>query len=441
MQTVTSRQSPPAEADLRAEVALIGGLLRFPDKLDEVSLLVRPDHCTMARHAIIYRAMLDLRQNGKPVDMVSVFDLLADRGEIEQVGGHAYLARVFAAASANVEYYACLVRENGLTSQLCQVCADIVQQSNDGLHGADLLQVAEREVFALTQDVPSSICVTLDDALDETFTKIDNRVNGIAEAGVIKTGFHYLDDKTGGLHPTELTIIAARTSVGKTAFACNIVYHAILAGNAVFFASLEQPACEIAERLLLIATGANGTRLRIGAVTVEEREAILAAGPVLRNLPLHIADKPAQSMLHIATNARRLKARERIGLLVLDYIQLVEPEDRKAQRQEQVASVSRRLKVLARELEIPVVALAQVNRGPEDRADRKPRLSDLRESGALEQDADAVFMLSKKNEPEAPEGWSVVLDVAKQRHGPVCEVELFYRKRCLRFESVAQHPE
>jgi replicative DNA helicase len=255
----------------------------------------------------------------------------------------------------------------------------------------------------------------------------------------LPTGYIDLDDKTAGLQNSELIIIAARPSVGKTAFALNLVRHiAVEEAQPVFFVSLEQSRIELAERLLCCQARVDSHKLRKGHLSADDIQKLSEAGEVLRPAKLWIDDSPGQGMLRIAANARRLKLRHKIGLVVIDYLQLIEPDNRRDSRQEQVANISRRLKFLARELQIPVVALAQVNRSSEDRQDHRPRLADLRESGSIEQDADTVMLLHRPEmyEPGQHEGTVEVL-IAKQRNGPTGEITLTYIKQFMRFENFA----
>jgi replicative DNA helicase len=252
----------------------------------------------------------------------------------------------------------------------------------------------------------------------------------------VPTGYTDLDKILAGMQKSELIIVAARPSVGKTSFALNVVRNVLKEGMPVLFVSLEQARIELAERLLCCQALVDSHKLRKGYLNEEEFGKLMDASGTLCETKLFIDDTPGQSMLRIAANARRLKLRHDLRLVVIDYLQLIDPDNKRDSRQEQVASISRRLKFLARELHIPVMALAQVNRSSEDRQDHKPRLSDLRESGALEQDADTVLLLHRPElrEPGQHEGIVEVI-VGKQRNGPTGEVTLYYRKEFMRFEN------
>ncbi|MCI0363263.1 MAG: replicative DNA helicase, partial [Phycisphaerales bacterium] len=278
------------------------------------------------------------------------------------------------------------------------------------------------------------------DALNEAYDRIDSRKGkDLSELSGIPTGFVDLDNLTAGFQNNELIIIAARPSVGKTAFALNILRHiGVEEQMPAFFVSLEQARIELAERMLCCQAKVDSHRLRKGQLSTDDMDRLIAGGDILRQAQIFIDDSPGQNMLRIAANARRLKLRHDIRIVIIDYLQLIDPDNRKDSRQEQVAAISRRLKFLARELKIPVIALAQVNRSSEDRQDHRPRLSDLRESGAIEQDADTVFLLHRPeyHEPGQHEGVVEVI-VGKQRNGPTGEVTLMYIKQFMRFENFA----
>lgn len=286
---------------------------------------------------------------------------------------------------------------------------------------------------------------TLVDAMTEAFDRIDAKARGDLTGTGIPSGFVDLDNLTAGLHNNELVIIAARPSVGKTAFALNLIRHVVVEEKLpAFFVSLEMAKVELAERLLCCQSRVDAHKVRKGQLASDDIQKLIAAQDSLRGnardgfVKLFIDDAPQQTMLRIAANARRLKLRHGLRLVVIDYLQLIKPESRKDPRQEQVAQISRRLKFLARELQIPVIALAQVNRGSEDRQDHTPRLSDLRESGSIEQDADTVMMLHRPARFDKSQDDNVLeIHLAKQRNGPVGQITLTYLKQYMRYENYA----
>src|SRR5262249_10766669 len=317
---------------------------------------------------------------------------------------------------------------------------------NQGAPAEELLEGAERRIMEIAEWGVTGQTYTLEQALHEAFDRIDTRhqreqwtISGLP------TGFIDLDDKTAGLQESELIIIAARPSVGKTALSLNLAPHiAVHEGHPVFFVSLEQSRIEIAERLLCAQARVDSFKLRKGHLSSEEHHKLSASAGELREAKIFIDDSPGQNMLRIAANARRLKLRHKIKAVFVDYLQLVEPDDRTASRQEQVAGISRRLKFLAKKLRIPVVSFAQLNRGVEHRTDNTPRLADLRESGSIEQDADTVMLLHRpemytrgeEGGPSPDEG-RLEIHIAKQRNGPTGEINLTYIKQFMRFENFA----
>jgi replicative DNA helicase len=404
--------------------------------------IIRKEDFYADAHQKIFETIVALNdKGGQPVDVVILAENLKQREWLADAGGAAYLAELweFVPSAANVEYYARIVREKALLRNLILTGNEVLAEAHKQTMPADqLIETAQRMIFDLAEKGLTSHLTTLHQAIDETYARIDKRTNGeeMTFSG-LSTGFADLNELTAGLQKSELVIVAARPSIGKTAFAIALARNVIVNEKApVFFVSLEQSRVEIAERLLCSHARVDSHRLRKGTLTSEDMEKLIDAGGVLRNAKLFIDDTPAQGMLRIAANARRLKRSNDIKLVIIDYLQLIEPENRRDPRQEQVAQISRRLKFLARELEIPVIALAQVNRASEDRQDHRPRLSDLRESGSLEQDADTVLMLHRPDryEPGQHEGIIEVI-VAKNRNGPVGEVTLAYIKQYLRYED------
>jgi replicative DNA helicase len=430
---------PPQNRE--AEQSVLGSMLRDNSVIDSVVQIVHKDDFYADDHQKIFETAVAMIAGGKPVDLVTLAAALSQREWLEDAGGYAYLADLWDAAptAANAEYYAQIVRDKAMVRNLIRAGNEILGDAYKQTMPADqLIEGAERKILEVAQKGICGQVFTLDDAIKATYDQIDERTRGgtMAQSG-LPTGFSDLDELTAGLHASELVIVAARPSIGKTAFSLNLVRNMIVEEKVpVFFVSLEQSRIELAERMLCSQGKVDSHRLRKGTLTADDMERLIEAGSVLRNARLFIDDTPAQGMLRIAANARRLKRQHGIRLVVIDYLQLIEPDNRKDPRHEQVAQISRRLKFLAKELEMPVVALAQVNRASEDRQDHRPRLSDLRESGSLEQDADAVLMLHRPDryEPGQHEGVIEVI-VAKNRNGPVGEVTLAYVKQFMRYEN------
>jgi replicative DNA helicase len=430
---------PPHSRD--AERGVIGSILRDNMVLNDIQNIIRPDNFYYDAHQKIFHAINDEYNAGKPVDATILFELLKKRKQAEDVGGAAYILELWEAAptAALAEYYAKIVREKAIIRNLIHTNNELLRDAYDGVMSADdLLGQAERQILEIAERGVTGETFTLEATLGEAFDRIDARVgsSNLSVSG-IPTGYVELDNITAGLQNNELVIIAARPSVGKTAFALNLTRSIIVDEKLpVFFVSLEQSRLELAERLLSCQARVDSQLLRKGHLGKADIDKLLTAGDQLRHARLYIDDSPSQSMLRIAANARRLKLRHDIRLVVIDYLQLIEPESRRDPRQEQVAQISRRLKFLARELKIPVIALAQVNRASEDRQDHKPRLSDLRESGSIEQDADTVMILHRPGKFEGGDlDNTLEVIIAKQRNGPTGEVTLTYLKQFMRYEN------
>jgi replicative DNA helicase len=298
------------------------------------------------------------------------------------------------------------------------------------------LETAERRIFAVAEMGVAGRAVPVASALNEAFDRIDARAKRGGGPTGLMTGFGELDFLTAGLQNSEFIVVAARPAVGKTAFAVSIVRNAALElGVPVLVVSLEQSRAELVDRLLCAEARVDGQRLRRGELIREDAERLADAGDRIRRSRVFIDDTPSQSMFHVAASARRLRTKERIGLVVLDYLQLVEPDDRNNPRHEQVAAISRRLKLLARELKVPVVALAQLNRAVEARTNHRPRLSDLRESGSIEADADTVLLMHREDDSPA-EVVRIEMQVAKQRNGPTGDLSLKFHTRFTRFDGI-----
>ena len=437
---------PPQSRE--AEMGVIGSVLRDNGALNDLLNIIRPENFYFDAHQKLFQAVIDIYNDGKPVDLTILFETLKQRKQVEDVGGAAYLAELWDAAptAANAEYYARIVRDKAVVRNLIHANTELLRDAYDGVMSADeLLGAAERKVLEIAERGTVGVTKTLTDAMTEAFNRIDAKARGDLSNSGIPTGFVDLDNLTAGLQKNELVIVAARPSVGKTAFALNMIRHIVVEEKLpAFFVSLEMAKVELAERLLCCQSRVDSHKVRKGQLAADDIQKLIAAQDSLRGNPrdghvkLFIDDAPQQSMLRIAANARRLKLRHDLRIVVIDYLQLIEPESRKDPRQEQVAQISRRLKFLARELQIPVIALAQVNRGSEDRQDHTPRLSDLRESGSIEQDADTVMMLHRPARFDKSQEDNVLeVHLAKQRNGPTGQITLTYLRQYMRYENYA----
>jgi replicative DNA helicase len=432
-------QMPPNSKE--AERCVLGSMLRDNDCIGDVIQVLRGEQFYAAAHATIFEAIVAAYDDGKPVDLILLADRLKVDGRIEDVGGYSYLGELWdvAPTAANAIYYAGIVREKHLARRLIAAGHRIAADAQNAAAPADeLVDAAEREVFAIADCGRTGDARAVPGLVAEAFDRIDARATH--GGGGVMTGFHDLDDMTAGLQDSELILLAARPSVGKTACSLAIVHHAaMVGGHAVFYASLEQGRIELVERLLCMEGQVNSHRLRTGKLEGDDMERLVEAGDRLRNgcRSVFIDDSAGQTVTRIAANARRLKSRYGIKLVVIDYLGLIEAEGhrRGTGREEELSTMTRRLKHLAKELNLPVLTLAQLNREVEHRAEGRPKLSDLRGSGSLEQDADTVFMLHRL---DTNDGSPLVnLQVEKQRNGPTGDVTLYFREEFIRFENFA----
>lgn len=436
---------PPQNLD--AERGVLGSVLLFNEAIDEIGEMLKADHFYHDSHHKIFAAIHDLYENNiRGIDPVTLAEELEKRGELEDIGGAAYIIEILDSVphAAHVRYYANIVREKWTQRTLINACTDILADCYDNPESTDdLLQTAERRVFSIVEDQEDTANVAIGDILMEAFDRIDERMNKDGSTSGITTGFSDLDHQTTGLQPTELIILAARPSMGKTAFVCNIAEAvARIANKGVMLFSLEQSNLELAERFLCITAKVNGHDLRTGNLSDEQRDKLTAASDELHNLPLFIDDKPARTMSQISAISRRQHRKAPLGVIIIDYLQLIEPEEKSIPREQQIASISRRLKFLAKELRVPVIALSQLNRGVELREDKRPRLADLRESGSIEQDADKVMFLHRPDayDPTDRPGEAEVV-IAKHRSGPTGIVKLTWRGEFMRFENYSPVPD
>jgi replicative DNA helicase len=444
-------RQPPRSNE--AERAVLGSLLLLPEVCDEVALILRPDDFYDQAHARIYHHILAMHEAGRPVELQLLLQQLKDAGEYEIVGGAAYLLEMSqeVATAAHAEHYARIVRDKAVLRSLIHAGTDIIQEASDPtVEAREMLARAEERVFRILDSKGDNQVTSIRDVLHESLARIDARMQHQHAYGGIETGYIDYDDLTGGLHDSELVILAARPSMGKTALALNIIEHIAIdergPNKPVLFVSLEMSALELGDRLLCSRARVNGHRLRNGQINGEESRKLVETASSVSRAPLFIDDSPSRNMTEIAANARRLKRRENLALLVVDYLQLIEADNSRDPRQEQVARIARRLKGLARELSIPVLCLAQLNRQVEATRDSKPQLSHLRESGAIEQDADVVMFVHREEyyqtndeDRERVKGQADLM-IKKQRNGPTGDIKLTWLHEYTRFENSQHQP-
>src|SRR5690606_36652214 len=421
--------------DIAAEQSVLGGMMLSADTIAEVSRLLKADDFYRPAHQAIYQATLSLFEAGEPADAVTVAAELERRGELRRVGGAPYLHTLIATVptAANAGYYAEIVAEKAILRRLVEAGTRIVQLGYSGAEGADVNEVVDRaqsSVYEVTERRMSEDYVALEELLQPTMDEIDAIASRGGRSLGIPTGFTDLDEVTNGLHPGQMIIIAARPGIGKStlgldfARACSIKHGMT---SAIF--SLEMSRTEIMMRLLSAETKVRLADMRAGRMTDDDWTRLARRMSDLDHAPLFIDDSPNLTMMEIRAKARRLKQRNDLKLIVVDYLQLMTSGKRVESRQQEVSEFSRQLKLLAKELEVPVVAISQLHRGPEQRTDRKPRLADLRESGSLEQDADVVLLIHRPDawERDAPRAGEADLILAKHRAGPTTTVSVAHQ--------------
>lgn len=436
------RQPPKS---LESELGVLGSIMLLPEVCDDVAMILKPDDFYDDANKSVYQAMIEMQESGKRLDPTLLLEYLKSKNELEKVGGLPYLGKIVDSVphAAHAKYYAEIVREKSTLRSIISASTEILASAYDESNvAAQLLSNAEQKIFAILESRSSVGRVqNISDILHEALDRIDARVRGEHTQGGVSTGFTDLDGMTTGLHNGELVILAARPSMGKTAFAMNIAEHvAIVDKVPVLFISLEMSSIELADRLLCSVARVDSHRLRNGTVSREDRHRIIQCASEISQAPFYVDDSPGRTVTEIAAAARRIARREgRLGMIVIDYLQLIEPDNPKDPRQEQVAKIARRLKGLAREVKVPVVCLAQLNRQA-DANDKEPKLSHLRESGAIEQDADVVMFIHRDEyydrQDEALRGKARII-LAKQRNGPTGDVNLLFRRECTRFENLA----
>jgi replicative DNA helicase len=442
-----SRERP---ANVDAEKAVLGSILLKPDVCDDVALVVRPDDFHDESHQILYRHLVDLHDGGKRIDATIVLERLRTKGDLERIGGAPAIADMLETVphAAHATHYAQIVRDKSMLRSLIDASTDILRDAYDSAdEPRELLARAESRIFEILEHRSSAEAKPIDEVLEDVMVRMDARMKHEHALGGVETGFTQLDTLCGGLHNSELIILAARPSMGKTAFAMNIAEHvAISARQPVLFVSLEMACLELADRLLCSAAQVNGHRLRNGTISQEDRRRLVQKSAEISSAPLFIDDTPGRTLTEIAAVARRLKRRQGLALVVIDYLQLIEPDNPRDPRQEQVARIARRLKMMSRELDIPVLCLAQLNRQAEVSRDNKPRLNHLRESGAIEQDADVVMFVHREEyyqttdeDKERVKGQAEII-VAKQRNGPIGDVKLLWQHDYTRFVNLEHRP-
>jgi replicative DNA helicase len=447
----TEHRLPPQ--NLEAEMSVLGGILLENAALNRAMETLRAEDFYRDAHRRIFDALIILSDRNEPADLVTLTSALKERGHFEEVGGSSYLSTLvtYVPTAANIGYYCKLVKEAALSRELIRVATEIAGRGYEGKDVEGVLDWAEQSIFQIATKKTRPAFFSTKEVVKDAIIAIESLFNRKETITGVPTGFKDLDELTSGLQPSDLIIIAGRPSMGKTAFCLNLVEHAALAPErptaaAVF--SLEMSKEQLVQRLLCSVARIDANRVRTGHLAPSEFPKLINAASIISEAQIYIDDTPAISILELRAKARRLKSEKNIGLIVVDYLQLMQGTVTE-NRQQEISEISRSLKALAKELAVPVIALSQLNRSLESRTDKRPILADLRESGAIEQDADVIMFLfreavycdaCRKRDGSCDKGHAKTAEViiGKQRNGPLGMEELVFNGEFMRFESLSK---
>jgi replicative DNA helicase len=429
--------------DLLAEQSALGGMMLSKDAVADVVETVRAADFYIPKHELIFDAILSLYAQGEPTDVIAVTDELTKLGELTRAGGADYLHTLtsLVPTAANAGFYSSIVAERALLRRLVEAGTRIAQMGYSGEGEVlDLVNNAQAEIYAVTGSTETEDYVPLTDAVTAAIDEIEAAKGKDGQMTGVPTGFADMDELTNGFHPGQLIIVAARPALGKSTLALDFARSASIKHNlpSIFF-SLEMGRSEIAMRLLAAEASVPLQSMRKGTVDARDWTTIAATRGRINDAPLYIDDSPNMTLVEIRAKCRRLKQRVGLKMVIIDYLQLMTSGKKVESRQQEVSEFSRALKLLAKELQVPVIALSQLNRGPEQRADKMPAISDLRESGSLEQDADMVILLHRESayEKDNPRAGEADLIVAKHRNGPTRTVTVAFHGHYSRFADIA----
>jgi len=439
--------------NLEAEMSVLGGVMLENEALNRALEVLTPVDFYRESHRKIFKALISLSEKNEPADLVTLTAELNKRGDLEDVGGGTYLATLvdYVPTAANITYYCKLVKEKSVARKLIEVSTDIATKGYEGGDMEEILDQAEKSIFEIAENRIRPSYYPVRDILKDTFKTIEKLYDRKELVTGVPTGYHDLDKMTAGLQPSDLVIIAGRPSMGKTAFALNLVEYATTHADnklpAVVF-SLEMSKEQMVQRLLCSVAKVDAGRLRTGHLGESDWPKLTMAAGQLSEARIFIDDTPAISVLELRSKARRLKAEHGLGMIIVDYLQLMRGSNSE-NRQQEISEISRSLKALAKELQLPVIALSQLNRSLESRTDKRPMMADLRESGAIEQDADVIMFVyreavycddCKSREKTCEKGHDKDAEViiGKQRNGPIGIVHLTFRGEFTRFENQAR---
>jgi replicative DNA helicase len=438
---VPAGKIPPQNLD--AEMSLLGAVLIDEETLADISEHVKPKDFYDKRHGLIYDAMMRLYEKRKPVDLLTLTEELKKKNDIETIGGSAYLTELtnYVPTAAHAEAYAELVEQKAIRRRLIKASADISELGFDEDSSTEeLLEQAEAQLFSVSDQSLKQDLVPLESILTESFDRLEELHRNKGSLRGVRTGYRDLDNMTAGLQRSDLIILAARPAMGKTTLVTNLAYNvATIAKQPVLFFSLEMSKEQLVDRMLSDASGVDSWNIRTGNLSDDDFSKLSDAMGEMAEAPIFIDDTPGVSVLEMRTKARRAAHEQPLGLIIIDYLQLMQGSGRdNGNRVQEVSEISRGLKLLARELNVPVIALSQLSRSVESRSPQIPMLSDLRESGSIEQDADIVMFIYREEyyNPETDRKQITDLIIAKHRNGPTGKIELFFHPERLRFMSL-----
>ncbi len=442
---ITLEKVPPQS--LEAEIAVLGSMLIEEEAIGQAVEAVNASFFYKNAHKKIFQAIVDLYSLNKAVDLVTLTEELKRTTSLDEVGGAAYLTELTAAVptAANVQHYTKIVKEKAILRNLINTATRIVTQSYAGLQDASvILDKAEKAIFDIASSQMQGISVSIKDIIKDSIETIERFYRRKAHVTGLSTGFDDLDMMTAGLHNGELIIIAGRPSMGKSALTSCIAEHiGVQEQKAVAIFSLEMAKEQLVQRMLCSHSRVELQKARSGFLSQADWPKLVTAAGKLAEAPIYIDDSAGLTSLELRAKARRLKSRHNIELIIVDYLQLMSGSTRIENRQQEISEISRSLKTLSKELNVPLIAVSQLSRAPERRENFRPRLSDLRESGAIEQDADVVIMLFREeyyNPKETNKGITEAI-IAKQRNGPVGSQELLFLSEYTKFENLSKREE
>lgn len=428
--------------NIEAEQSVLGGILIENEAINRVMEILAPEDFYRESHRKIYHALIELSERDEPADLITTTNELRKKGELEAVGGASYLAYLIDSvpSAANIEYYARIVKEKAILRKLIETSTEIITQSYEDRTDVEaFLDEAEKAIFEISEKRVKPSFFPIKEIVKESFKTIEQLYKKKELVTGVPSGFKELDRLTAGFQPSDLIIVAGRPSMGKTAFCLNIAQYAAIEGRipvAIF--SLEMSKEQLVLRMLCSEAQVEGTRLRTGYLGESDWPKLTMAAGTLSDAPIFIDDTAALSVLELRAKARRLKSEHGLGMIIIDYLQLMKGRGKAESRQQEISEISRSLKALAKELNVPVIAVSQLSRKTEERTGNRPQLSDLRESGAIEQDADLILFLFREevyHRTEENRGKAEVI-IGKQRNGPIGKVDLAFLDKYTSFKDL-----